>query len=149
IGFAGAPWTLATYLAEGGRSDDQRAAKLWGYRESAGFEALLDRLADAVATHLVGQISAGADVVQIFDSWASGLPAQAFARWVVAPTRKVVAAVRKEAPRARIIGFPRAATLEGYKLYAKETGVDAISLDTSVSMHWAAESLGRNVIIQG
>ncbi len=149
IGFAGGPWTLATYLAQGAGSDDQRAAKIWGYRDPAGFEVLLERLADAVATHLVGQIWAGADVVQIFDSWSSGLPAQAFARWVVAPTRRVVAAIRKDVPGARIIGFPRATTLEGYELYARETGVDGISLDTSAPLRWAVESLGRKVVVQG
>jgi uroporphyrinogen decarboxylase len=149
IGFAGAPWTLATYLAQGERSDDQRAAKIWGYRDPAGFDALLERLADAVAAHLVGQIWAGADIVQIFDSWSSGLQEQAFARWVVAPTRRVVAAVRKEVPEARIIGFPRATTLEGYELYANETGVDAVSVDTSAPMRWAAGSLGRHVVVQG
>jgi len=149
VGFAGAPWTLATYLAQGGRSDDQRAAKVWGYTDPVGFDALLERLADAVAIHLIGQIRAGADVIQIFDSWASGLPAHAFARWVIGPTQRVVAAVRKEAPDARIIGFPRAATLEGYKLYARQTGVDGISVDTSAPMQWAAESLGRNFVVQG
>jgi uroporphyrinogen decarboxylase len=149
IGFAGAPWTLATYLAQGHGSEDQRAAKLWGYRDPAGFDALLDRLADAVARHLVGQLRAGADVVQIFESWASGLTADCFARWVIAPNKKIVAKVRTEYPKARIIGFPRATTLAGYERYLEETGVDAISVDTSTPIAWAARELGHRAVIQG
>ena len=149
LGFAGAPWTLATYIAAGGGGDEQRAAKLWSYRDPEGFQRLIDRLTDCVSQHLIGQLNAGADAVQIFDSWASGLPERAFAQWVVAPTKKIVAAVRAEVPQAHIIGFPRAATLKGYELYTRETGVDAISLDTSAPMNWAAETLGRNVVCQG
>jgi uroporphyrinogen decarboxylase len=149
IGFAGAPWTLATYLAQGHGSDDQRAAKLWGYRDPAGFDALLDHLADAVADHLIGQLRAGADVVQIFESWASGLTWDCFARWVIAPTRKIIAKVRTEYPKAKIIGFPRATTLEGYVRYAEETGVDVISVDTATPITWAARTLGRRVALQG
>ena len=149
IGFAGAPWTLATYLAAGRGGDEQKAAKLWGYRDPKGFSALLDILVDCVAFHLVKQLEAGADVVQIFDSWASGLPASAYARWVVAPTKEIVARVRKARPGARIIGFPRAATLAGYALYAREVAVDAISLDTSAPIQWARETLADRVALQG
>ena len=149
LGFAGAPWTLATYLAEGRGSSDQRAAKLWGYRDPTSFSALLDLLADCVAAHLIGQIDAGADAVQIFDSWASGLPDQAYADWVIRPTIRIVETVRKAHPDAKIIGFPRAATLAGYERFAAETGVDAISLDTAVPMDWAAKVLGPKVAIQG
>jgi uroporphyrinogen decarboxylase len=149
LGFAGAPWTLATYLAEGGGSSDQRAAKLWGYRKPKEFVALLARIADCVALHLIRQLDAGADAVQIFDSWASGLPARAYADWVIAPTKRVVEKVRKSHPRARIIGFPRASTLEGYRLYADQTGVDALSLDTAVPMVWAAKNLPPGIAIQG
>ena len=149
IGFAGAPWTLATYLAAGQGSPDQRAAKLWSYRNPQGFELLVDKLAEGIARHLVAQIDAGADLVQIFDSWAGGLPAAAFRRWVIAPTKRIVEAVRKERKNARIIGFPRSATLDGYRAYAEETGVDAISLDTSVPMEWAARSLPPRTILQG
>lgn len=149
LGFAGAPWTLATYLAAGRGGDDQKAAKLWGYREPDSFARLLDVLVECVAFHLVRQIDAGADAVQIFDSWASGLPTGPFETWVVAPTKKIVGKVRTIHPKARIIGFPRAATLEGYKRYADETGVDAISLDTAVPMQWAARTLGNKVVLQG
>jgi uroporphyrinogen decarboxylase len=149
LGFAGGPWTLASYLAAGRGGDEQKAAKLWAYRDPVGFAILVDILTTCIAQHLIGQLSAGADAVQLFDSWASGLPPDVFARWVVEPTRKIVAKVRRVVPQARIIGFPRAATLKGYELYARETGVDAISLDTAVSMDWAAETLGAHVVLQG
>jgi uroporphyrinogen decarboxylase len=149
LGFAGGPWTLASYLAAGRGGDEQKAAKLWAYRDPAGFSNLVDILTACVSQHLIGQLSAGADAVQLFDSWASGLPPDAFARWVVEPTRKIVANVRRAVPQARIIGFPRAATLKGYELYARETGVDAISLDTAAPMDWAAATLGSHVVLQG
>ncbi len=149
LGFAGAPWTLATYLAEGRGSPDQRAAKLWGYRDPESFAALLDLLADCVAAHLIRQLEAGADAVQVFDSWASGLPEQSFADWVIRPTRRIVTAIRAARPGARIIGFPRAATQSGYVAYAAETGVNAVSLDTAAPMGWAAKALGPKVAIQG
>jgi uroporphyrinogen decarboxylase len=149
LGFAGAPWTLATYMAEGKGSSDQRAAKLWGYREPDSFSALLDILGDCVATHLIRQIEAGADAVQIFDSWASGLPASVFENWVVAPTKRVVEKVRAVHPKARIIGFPRAATLQGYERYSAVTGVDAVSIDTAAPISWAVDKLGKSVAVQG
>lgn len=149
LGFAGAPWTLATYLAAGRGGDEQKAAKLWAYRDPDGFKELMDVLVACVSQHLVAQLKAGADAVQIFDSWASGLPRTEFARWVVAPTREIVAKIRSQVPGARIIGFPRAATAEGYELYARETGVDALSLDTAVAMDWAAGTLGTRVALQG
>jgi len=141
LGFAGAPWTLATYMAAGKGGDEQRAAKLWAYRDPESFERLLGLLADCVATHLARQIEAGADAVQLFDSWASGLPEAMFERWVVQPTKAIVAKLRTIHPKALVIGFPRAATLAGYERYAKETGVDAVSLDTSAPMGWAASAL--------
>jgi uroporphyrinogen decarboxylase len=142
LGFAGAPWTLATYLAAGKGGDEQKAAKLWAYRDPEGFGYLLDILAGCVAFHLIRQIDAGADAVQVFDSWASGLPSALFEQVVIAPTKKIVAAVRAARPGARIIGFPRAATLAGYADYVAATGVDAVSLDTSMPMAWAAKNLG-------
>ena len=139
LGFAGAPWTLATYMAAGRGGDEQKAAKLWGYRDPKSFGALLDVLGDCVAAHLIAQIDAGADAVQIFDSWASGLPADMFERWVIAPTKRIVKIVRAAKPDAKIIGFPRAATLQGYEFYADETGVDGISVDTSAPQDWMAD----------
>ena len=145
LGFAGAPWTLATYLAGGG-NDEQMAAKLWAYRDPAWFQTLIDILCDCVAFHLVGQLKAGADAVQLFDSWASGLSPAQFERWVVAPTTSVVAKVRKVVADARIIGFPRGASLAGLMRY-RSTGIDAISLDTAVPADWAVGELGT--VLQG
>jgi len=142
LGFAGAPWTLATYLAAGAGGDEQKAAKLWAYRDPQGFATLLDILGECVAFHLIRQIDAGADAVQIFDSWASGLPAALYEQVVIGPTKKLVETVRAARPGARIIGFPRAATLAGYEAYVRAVGVDAVSLDTAVPMDWAAKSLG-------
>lgn len=141
LGFAGAPWTLATYLAAGAGGDEQKAAKLWAYRDPQGFAALLDILGECVAFHLIRQLEAGADAVQIFDSWASGLPAALFEQVVTVPTAKIVAAVRKARPGARIIGFPRAATQAGYAAYVAATGVDALSLDTAAPLGWAAGAI--------
>jgi len=149
LGFAGAPWTLATYMAEGGSSPDQRAAKLWGYRDPAGFATLLDVIGDCVAGHLIAQLEAGADAVQIFDSWASGLPPAQFAEWVVRPTKRIVEKVRQAKPAAKLIGFPRAATLEGYEIYVRQTGVDCVSLDTATPIRWAVGELGSRVTLQG
>lgn len=149
IGFAGAPWTLAAYMLGGRGSPDQRAAKCHAYAEPDRFTALLEALADAVAFHLGCQIEAGADVVQIFDSWAGGLPEQAFWDWCIVPARRIVSALRVRYPNARIIGFPRAATQDGYAAYVRETGVDAISLDTAAPMSWAAKTLGGSVALQG
>jgi uroporphyrinogen decarboxylase len=142
LGFAGAPWTLATYLAAGVGGDEQKAAKLWAYRDPEGFGYLLDILGECVAFHLIRQIDAGADAVQVFDSWASGLPPALFDQVVVQPTRKIAEAVRAARPGARIIGFPRACTLAGYESYVRATGVDVVSLDTAVPMDWAVKTLG-------
>jgi uroporphyrinogen decarboxylase len=149
IGFAGAPWTLAAYMLEGKGSPDQRTAKLAAYRDPREFGRLLDCLADAVAWHLIAQLEAGADAVQLFDSWAGGLPERAFAEWVIAPNERVVAGVRKKFPEARIIGFPRAASQTGYEVYGARTGVDAIGIDTGTSLAWAVANLSKRVVLQG
>jgi uroporphyrinogen decarboxylase len=94
-------------------------------------------------------LEAGADAVQIFDSWAGGLPEREFFDWVIAPNRRVVAAVRKKIPMARIIGFPRAASQTGYDAYLAETGVDGLSIDTSTSIHWAVSALVGRAALQG
>ena len=144
IGFAGAPWTLAVYLAGGGH-DEQKAARLWAYRDPESFAALIGLLADCVSQHLIWQLEAGAQVVQIFDSWAAGLPPDLFARFVAAPTAAIVKAVRAARPEARIIGFPRAANMAALTHYAAVTGVDAVSLDPSTGMDWAVRHLGKTL----
>jgi len=149
IGFAGAPWTLAAYMVEGGGTKDQSSARLRAYRQGKEFAELLELLSDAVATHLIRQLEAGADVVQIFDSWAGGLPEAAFDDWVIAPTKRIVEKIRHAFPDARVIGFPRQATQLGLEKYVLETKVDAISIDTATSLKWAVEKLGRETVVQG
>ena len=149
IGFAGAPWTLATYMVQGEGSSDQRAAKLWGYRDHAGFARLLETIVDCVAQHLCAQAKAGASVLQIFDSWAGGLSESSFGEWVIAPTKRVIDQVRARCDGVKIIGFPRGATQEGYERYAERTGVDGVSIDTAVPVRWAATKLTPAAVIQG
>ena len=149
IGFAGAPWTLAAYMLEGKGSPDQRSAKLAAYRDPQSFLELVDVLVEAVAWHLLRQLESGAGVVQLFDSWAGGLPYSEFQKWVVEPNRRVVEIVRKTKPDAKIIGFPRAATESGYFAYTKSVGTNAVSLDTATSMRWAAANLAEHVALQG
>lgn len=149
IGFAGAPWTLATYMAQGQGSTDQAAAKLWAYRDRQSFCELLAIITECVASHLCAQIEAGASIVQLFDSWAGGLSETLFRDCVIAPSRCVVEQVRKKAPYARIIGFPRGATQQGYLEYLATTGVDGVSLDTAVPLAWATQNLGCKAALQG
>ena len=109
LGFAGAPWTLATYMVGGGRSRDFTAVKVWAYRDSDSFARLIETVQEAVAAHLIAQLDAGADAVQIFDSWAGALPESEFQRWCIEPVMKIVAAVKAVHPAAPVIGYPRGA----------------------------------------
>lgn len=147
LGFAGAPWTLACYMAAG-CGDEGKAAKLWAYRHPQSFDALITALTDCVALSLTEQLRAGADAVQLFDSSAGNLRPDFFARYVIAPAKRIVEKVRHAIPDAKIIGFPRLASLDGYRLYGAETGVDCVSLDTSVSLNWARQAL-PGVVLQG
>lgn len=147
IGFAGAPWTVACYMVEGGGSRDFRRVKGWAYRDPGGFAALIDLLVDGTIEFLAAQISAGADVVQLFDTWAGILPETEFERWVAAPTRRIVDALKQQHPRCPIIGFPRGAG-SFYERYAIAAGVDALGLDTVVPTQ-AACALQRRLPIQG
>ena len=149
IGFAGGPWTLASYMVQGQGSTDQAAAKLWAYRDRKSFCELLWIIAECVAAHLCAQIEAGATVVQLFDSWAGGLNETLFRECVTVPSHYVVEQVRKNAPDAKIIGFPRGATQQGYREYFEATRVNAISFDTAVAANWAVDNLGRKTALQG
>ena len=131
LGFAGAPWTLATYMAAGKGGDEQRAAKAWAVHDPQGFQRLLDLLADCVTVHLVAQLDAGADAVQLFDSWANGLDSEQFRSWVIAPSKRIVDGVRAARPGARIIGFPRAVSVEQAVEFAETVRPNAISIGTS------------------
>jgi len=148
IGFCGGLWTVATYMIAGRGGDDQAAAKRLAYAEPETFRALLDRLEEASAAYLLGQVQAGAQALQIFDSWAGQLPEPAFEAFILAPTRRLVRRVKAEAPEVPIIGFPRGAGgLLGR--YASETGVDAIALDTGVAPAFANASLPEGLPVQG
>jgi uroporphyrinogen decarboxylase len=148
IGFCGAPWTVATYMVEGSGSKDQARARLLAYREPEVFQALIDLLVDVSADYLLGQARAGASALQIFDSWAGSLPEDQFSRWCIAPTKRLVERVKAEAPDVPIIGFPRGAGLLGER-YVKETGVDAISCDTSLPLEFVRDRLQSLVPVQG
>jgi uroporphyrinogen decarboxylase len=148
IGFAGSPWTVATYMVEGGTSRDFHRAKAWAYRDPGGFAALIELIVDATIPYLSGQIEAGADTVQLFDSWAGVLVEAEFERWVIDPTRRIVAALKRRHPAVPVIGFPRGAGLL-YERYAAETGVDAVGIDTVVPAGFARERLQRRLTLQG
>src|SRR5215472_4007381 len=148
IGFAGAPWTVATYMIEGGGRRDFRRVKSWAYRDPHDFGVLFDILVDATAKYLIAQIEAGAELVQLFDTWAGILPERAFERWVIAPTKRIVAQVKNRFPDCPIIGFPRGAGVL-YERYFGETGVTAVGIDTAVPTHYAREKLQTQGPVQG
>jgi uroporphyrinogen decarboxylase len=148
IGFSGAPWTLAVYLVEGAPSRDFRRVKTWAYGDAPGFAALIEIVSEAAIAFLCGQIEAGAEAVQLFDSWAGVLPAGAFERWVIEPTARIVAAVKRRHPHHPIIGYPRGAGLL-YERYVGETGIDAIACDTAVPTSYARASLQTRLPVQG
>ena len=148
IGFAGSPWTVATYMVEGGASKDYANAKLWSYRDPGGFQTLIDLLVAATVIYLDAQIEAGVEVIQLFDSWAGVLSEPDFARWVIAPNAAIVAALKARHPTVPIIAFPRGAGLF-YERFATEVGADAIGLDTTVPVGWAAERLQPRWPVQG
>lgn len=148
IGFCGAPWTVATYMLGGRGSTDQAAARLFALREPAAFAALMDILVEASVRSLVGQLRAGADVVQLFESWAQNLDEVSFESQVIAPNRRIVEGVRAAVPNAPIIGFPRAAAgMLGR--YAVETGVNMVGLDQAVPLALARQLVPEGVGVQG
>lgn len=148
IGFAGAPWTVATYMVEGGTSRDHATVRRWALAEPDSFGQLLDILVEATAQYLEAQVRAGAEVLQLFDTWAGVLPEPAFERCCIAPMRTLVTRLRQSCPGIPIIGFPRGVGA-GYARYVAETGVDGVSLDPSVPLGWAAETLQPHVMVQG
>ncbi|MCW5724509.1 MAG: uroporphyrinogen decarboxylase [Maricaulaceae bacterium] len=148
IGFAGSPWTVATYMIEGGGSKDRWNARRLAWAEPERFDALMDILATATARYLVMQAQAGAQALKLFDSWAEGLPEPLFERVIIRPTRAIIDAVRAAGVNAPIIGFPRGAGLM-YPRYARETGVDAIALDHSIDPAWADAALPPGLPVQG
>jgi uroporphyrinogen decarboxylase len=148
LGFAGSPWTVATYMVAGEGSRDQHEARAMAYRDPAGFQAIIDAIVSVTVDYLSGQIAAGAEAVQLFDSWAGSLAPDQFERWVVAPNAAIADAVRARHPGMPVIGFPKGA---GSKLvaYARETGVDAVGLDETIDPLWAMRELPPGLPVQG
>ena len=148
LGFAGSPWTVATYMVAGKGSKDQGETRRFAYRDPAAFGAIIDAIADNTVEYLARQIEAGVDVVQLFDSWSGSLSPAQFERWVIAPTTSIVERLHARCPGVPVIGFPKGA---GGKLpaYAGETGVDAIGLDETVDPVWAHASLPADMPVQG
>jgi uroporphyrinogen decarboxylase len=140
IGFAGAPWTVATYMVAGRGTPDQGPARAWMYRDPEGFAQLIDLVTQATIHYLDRQIAAGAEVVKLFDSWAGSLAPEMFARFSIEPARKIVAALRARHPDVPVIGFPRGAGAM-YPEFARATGVAAVALDSAVPLGWAREMM--------
>lgn len=148
IGFAGAPWTVAIYAIEGKGGTDKTFPRQFGYQNPHELDAILDLLVEASAHYLAMQANAGADALMLFESWAEGLPEDAFERWVIRPTKALVSRLRGMGVDLPIIGFPRGC---GSLLnsYAERTGVSAVGLDTAASLSWADRSLPKGFPVQG
>ncbi len=148
IGFCGAPWTVATYMVAGQGTPDQAPARMMAYRHPEAFAKIIDAIVDNSIRYLLGQLKAGADVLQIFDTWAGVLPPREFRRWSVEPTRRIVEGVRKQVPSAKIIGFPRGAGALPPE-YVRTTGVDAVSIDWTTEPSLIRERVQNHVAVQG
>jgi len=148
IGFCGAPWTVASYMVAGHGTPDQAPARIMAYSNPVGFGRLIDRLVEASIEYLVRQLEAGAEAVQIFDTWAGILPPAEFARWCIEPIEQIVAEVRGAVPDARIIGFPRGAATN-LSRYVEETDVDGVGLDWAIDRAFACTSVRERVALQG
>jgi len=148
LGFAGSPWTVATYMVAGEGSRDQHDTRALAYRDPGAFQTIIDAIAGVTTEYLLGQIAAGAEAVQLFDSWAGSLAPAEFERWVIAPTTAIVKALHARAPHVPVIGFPKGA---GEKLaaYAAETGVDAVGIDETIDPVWASKALPSGMPVQG
>ena len=148
LGFAGSPWTVATYMIAGEGSKDQGPARLMAYRDPTRLQAILDAIIAVTVDYLRGQIDAGAEAVQLFDSWAGSLAPDQFERWVIAPNAAIVAKLAASHPDTPVIGFPKGA---GAKLpaYVRETGVGAVGLDETLDPAWAHAALPEGLPVQG
>jgi uroporphyrinogen decarboxylase len=135
-------------MVEGGGSRDFRRIKSWAYRDPEGFDALIDLLSEATIDYLTGQIEAGVEVVQLFDSWAGILPEPALVRWVIEPTKRITAGLKRRFANCPVIGFPRGAGVL-HERYFRETGVDGIGVDTGVPLGYAHRTLQPHGTVQG
>ena len=148
LGFAGSPWTVATYMVAGQGSKDQSGARTLAYRDPLAFQSLIDAIGAASVEYLIGQIDAGAEAVQLFDSWAGSLSPAQFEKWVIAPNARIVAALHAARPGIPVIGFPKGS---GAKLvaYANETGVDGLGIDETTDPAWINAQLPDGMPVQG
>ncbi|HQS96039.1 MAG: uroporphyrinogen decarboxylase [Novosphingobium sp. 17-62-19] len=148
LGFAGSPWTVATYMVAGEGSRDHHDTRAMAYRDPSAFQAIIDAIADVTIEYLSGQVDAGAQGLQLFDSWAGSLSPAQFERWVIAPNAKIAAEMQRRYPHVPVIGFPKGA---GEKLaaYARETGVNAVGVDETIDPLWAARELPAGMPVQG
>ena len=148
IGFAGAPWTVATYMVAGQGSRDQGESRRLAYSDPERFASIIERIEAVTFSYISGQIDAGAEVIQLFDSWAGSLAPEQFERWVIAPTARLVERLKADYPEIPVIGFPKGA---GSKLraYAEQTGVDCVGLDETVDPAWASRELAPGFPVQG
>ena len=148
IGFAGSPWTVGVYAIEGRGGTDKSDARKFGYQHPAELDGMLEQLVEASAHYLLMQAKAGADALMLFESWAEGLPEDAFERWVIGPTAKLVQRVRALGVTLPIIGFPRGAG--GLVVdYAERTGVNAVGLDTAIPLKRISAALPKGMAVQG
>jgi uroporphyrinogen decarboxylase len=147
IGFAGAPWTVVSYMIEGGGSKEFQEARMFARRDVQTFSALIDLVTDATTDYLLAQVDAGAQALQLFDSWAGVLPPSAFHHWCERPIQRIVNAVKDVHPDIPIIAFPRGAGVK-YQHFVETVPVDGVSLDTTVPAEWAAANLEK-VCLQG
>ena len=148
IGFAGAPWTVATYMVEGQTSRHFNFIKHWALSDPCSFEVLIRRLTDATVVHLCKQIEAGADAIQLFESWAGVLPPKEFHRWCIKPVEAIIKRVKEKFPEIPVIAFPRGAGIS-YVGYAGATGVDGLGVDYTLPTTWVAKVLQPEACIQG
>ena len=148
IGFSGAPWTLATYMLEGGTSKQFVTAKRWALAEPEAFGRLMALLEEAVVEHLSAQVEAGAEVLQIFDSWAGALPVRALRQWSLEPLTRITSALKQRHPGVPVILFPRGAG-QLYVDFAADSGAAGLSLDSNLPPDWAAKTLPQDVTLQG
>jgi uroporphyrinogen decarboxylase len=148
IGFAGAPWTVATYMVEGGSSRDFHQVLKCAYSQPEFFTKLIDLLTETTARYLEQQMKAGAEVLQIFDSWSGALSPREFQKWVIAPTKKILDHLRKTCPNIPVICFPKGAGLM-LPLFLQHIKPDALSLDHHVDLNWAIQNIAADIVLQG
>jgi uroporphyrinogen decarboxylase len=149
IGFCGAPWTVASYMVAGRGTSDQGPARKLAESDAALFTEIIERLVDATATHLIGQLEAGADLLQLFDTWAGVLDDQSFERWCVKPSAEIVRRVRAAKPRAKIVLFPKGISIANMRKIVAACGAEAISIDMRADRKQARAALASSCAIQG